>query len=70
MATLKKTIIAYALYGPKAASHRVRLAQFRSFLREKDIHLKIQSLLGNGYLRAKFAFQKPGVTLLTKLYFR
>lgn len=58
------------MYGPKAASHRVRLAQFRSFLREKDVRLKIQSLLGNGYLRAKFAFQKPGLFLLVKLYYR
>lgn len=43
-----------ALYGPSAASHRVRLGQYCKGLAEAGIELNVQSLLGNEYLRSRF----------------
>jgi glycosyltransferase involved in cell wall biosynthesis len=45
----------WALYGPQAASHRVRLAQFHEGLTQVGIQLSIQSLLDDIYLRRSFA---------------
>ncbi len=47
-------ILGLALYGPIAASHRVRLGQYRKGLLEEGIDLHIQSLLGNDYLECRF----------------
>lgn len=47
-------ILGLALYGPMAASHRVRLGQYRKGLLTKGIDLQVQSLLGNDYLQSRF----------------
>lgn len=47
-------ILGLALYGPMAASHRVRLGQYRKGLLAEGIDLQIQSLLGNDYLQSRF----------------
>ena len=47
-------ILGLALYGPMAASHRVRLGQYRKGLLAEGIDLQIQSLLTNDYLRSRF----------------
>lgn len=47
-------ILGLALYGPMAASHRVRLGQYRNGLMDEGIDLHIQSLLGNDYLQSRF----------------
>ena len=44
------TVQAYSLYGPRAASHRVRLLQFQSGLAARGIELQIHSLLDAGYV--------------------
>lgn len=47
-------ILGLALYGSTAASHRVRLAQYRRGLLAEGIDLQIHSLLGNRYLQYRF----------------
>jgi glycosyltransferase involved in cell wall biosynthesis len=47
-------ILGLALYGAMAASHRVRLGQYRKGLLAEGIDLRIQSLLGNDYLQGRF----------------
>ena len=47
-------ILGLALYGSMAASHRVRLGQYRKGLLAEGIDLHIQSLLGNDYLQSRF----------------
>lgn len=47
-------ILGLALYGPLAASHRVRLGQYRKGLLAEGIDLQVQSLLGNDYLQSRF----------------
>lgn len=47
-------VLGFALYGPLAASTRVRLGQYVPGLMAAGIDLKITSLLGDEYLRRKF----------------
>lgn len=47
-------VLALSLYGPLAASHRVRLSQFVPGLAEVGIQLQIQSLLDDHYLAERF----------------
>ncbi|MGV0953518.1 MAG: glycosyltransferase family 4 protein [Fluviibacter sp.] len=47
-------MLGLALYGPQAASHRVRLAQYVQGLAEIGIELKIHSLLDDAYVRSRF----------------
>lgn len=47
-------VLGFALYGPRAASTRVRLGQFVPGLAAVGIDLRVTSLLGNEYLRRKF----------------
>ena len=47
-------ILGLALYGPLAASHRVRLGQYRKGLLALGVDLHVQSLLGNDYLQSRF----------------
>lgn len=44
----------YSLYGPQAASHRVRLSQYRKPLRQAGYFLRVQSALDNNYIRHRF----------------
>jgi glycosyltransferase involved in cell wall biosynthesis len=48
-------VLGLSLYGPQAASHRVRLSQFQAGLAVSGIQLEIQSLLGDAYLQSRFA---------------
>ena len=47
-------VLGFALYGPLAASTRVRLGQFVPGLASAGIELRVTSLLGDEYLRRKF----------------
>jgi glycosyltransferase involved in cell wall biosynthesis len=47
-------VLAFALYGPLAASTRYRLGQYVPGLASLGIHLKICHLLGDDYLRWRF----------------
>jgi glycosyltransferase involved in cell wall biosynthesis len=48
-------VLGLALYGPKAASHRYRLSQYKEGLLDKDINLKVYHLLDDDYLESKFS---------------
>jgi glycosyltransferase involved in cell wall biosynthesis len=47
-------VLGLALYGPVAASHRIRLSQYVSGLANMGIELQIQSLLNDVYVRSRF----------------
>jgi glycosyltransferase involved in cell wall biosynthesis len=47
-------ILGLALYGPLAASHRVRLGQYCNGLMHEGINLQVNSLLGDSYLKSRF----------------
>jgi glycosyltransferase involved in cell wall biosynthesis len=47
-------VLGLALYGPKAASHRYRLSQYKQGLLDSNIDLEIHHLLDNQYLERKF----------------
>jgi glycosyltransferase involved in cell wall biosynthesis len=48
-------VLGLSLYGPQAASHRVRLAQFQPGLAAYGIELQIQSLLSDNYLQRRYS---------------
>jgi glycosyltransferase involved in cell wall biosynthesis len=54
-------VLGLSLYGPQAASHRVRLSQFKPGLAAVGIDLEIQSLLDDGYLQRRFAGSRPAL---------
>ena len=47
-------VLGLALYGPMAASTRVRMGQFVPGLAQHGIHLEVSALLGDDYLRKRF----------------
>lgn len=47
-------VLGLALYGPQAASHRVRLSQYVPGLAKVGIELHIHSLLDDAYVRSRF----------------
>jgi len=47
-------VLGLALYGPMAASHRVRLGQYVPGLARAGVRLRIQSLMTDRYLRYRF----------------
>src|SRR5467141_3156451 len=51
-----------ALYGPLAASTRYRLGQYVPGLASHGIDLKVCHLLGDDYLRRRFAGRVPSIT--------
>ena len=63
-------ILGLALYGPQAASHRVRLSQFQPGLAAAGIDLQIQSLLDNTYLQRSFSGRRPSIRGLLAAYSR
>ncbi len=63
-------VLALSLYGPQAASHRVRLSQFQSGLNAAGIYLQIQSLLDNAYLQRSFSGRRPYLRDLLAAYGR
>jgi glycosyltransferase involved in cell wall biosynthesis len=64
------TVLALSLYGPQAASHRVRLSQFQAGLVEAGIELQIQSLLDDTYLQRSFSGARPSLRGLLTAYGR
>ena len=63
-------VLGLSLYGPKAASHRVRLSQFQPGLEAAGIDLQIQSLLDDAYLLRSFAGERPSLRALFTAYSR
>ena len=63
-------VLVLSLYGPQAASHRVRLSQFQSGLAAAGIDLQIQSLLDNAYLQRSFSGRRPSLRGLFAAYGR
>jgi glycosyltransferase involved in cell wall biosynthesis len=63
-------VLGLSLYGPQAASHRVRLSQFQAGLAASGIHLEIQSLLDDAYLQQRFAGGRPSLLALMSAYGR
>ena len=61
-------VIGFSLYGPQAASHRVRLSQFQLGLGAAGIDLQIQSLLDNAYLQRSFSCRRPSLRGLLAAY--
>jgi hypothetical protein len=57
-------VLGLALYGPLAASHRIRLGQYQLGLRTLGIDLHIHSLLGDDYLQSRFQNRKPRLSSL------
>ncbi len=63
-------VLGLSLYGPQAASHRVRLSQFQPGLAVTGIDLQIQSLLDNAYLQRSFKGRRPSLRGLLAAYGR
>lgn len=63
-------VLGFSLYGPQAASHRVRLSQFQPGLAAVDIKLQIQSLLDDAYLQRSFSGRPPSLQSLFAAYGR
>ncbi len=63
-------VLGLSLYGPQAASHRVRLSQFQPGLAVTGIDLQIQSLLDNAYLQRSFNGRRPSLRGLLAAYGR
>lgn len=61
-------VLGLSLYGPQAASHRVRLSQFQPGLAGQGIELQIQSLLDDAYLQRCFAGGRPSLRGLISAY--
>ena len=61
-------VLGLSLYGPQAASHRVRLSQFQKGLAAQGIELQIQSLLDDAYLQRRFAGERPSLQGLLAAY--
>ncbi len=59
-----------SLYGPQAASHRVRLSHFQPGLAAVGINLDIQSLLSDRYLKRAFSGDRPSLCGLLGAYRR
>ena len=55
-----------ALYGNDAASHRVRLSQYRAGLLESGIDLQVHSILDNSYLRSRSIGDLPSLLTLAR----
>ena len=63
-------VLGLSLYGPQAASHRVRLSQFQPGLAASGIDLQIQSLLHDAYLQRSFSGGRPSLRCLLAAYGR
>lgn len=63
-------LLGLSLYGPQAASHRVRLSQFQPGLASADIDLQVQSLLDDAYIQRCFAGGRPSLRALLTSYGR
>lgn len=61
-------VLGLSLYGPLAASHRVRLQQFQPGLAVAGINIQIQSLLDDSYLKRSFSGARPSLPALVSAY--
>lgn len=61
-------VLGLSLYGPQAASHRVRLSQFQPGLAVNGIQLEIHSLLDDTYLQRSFSGAPPSLFALVASY--
>ena len=61
-------VLGLSLYGPQAASHRVRLSQFQPGLAAQGIELQIQSLLDDDYIHRRFVGGRPSLRGLIAAY--
>ena len=61
-------VLGLALYGPQAASHRVRLSQYKEVLYARGIKLTIQSLLGDEYIKKRYAGKPISAVAIFKYY--
>jgi glycosyltransferase involved in cell wall biosynthesis len=68
MADIK--VLGLSLYGSLAASHRIRLSQYKAGLLGNGIDLKVQALLGNTYLRYRFNAQPFPICDLVAAFFK
>jgi len=59
-------ILGLAFYGSMAASHRVRLGQYRKGLLAEGIDLQIQSLFNNDYLQYRFRGDRRPIGTVVK----
>ena len=66
----RQHVLGFSLYGPQAASHRVRLSQFKPGLLAAGINLQIQSLLDDAYLQRSFSGRRPSLRRLLDAYGR
>lgn len=64
------SVVAFSLYGSRAASHRVRLSQFKQGLGLIDISLRVVSLLDNEYLNRAFTASRFSLVNLLFSYFK
>lgn len=67
---MKYKVLAFALYGPTAASHRYRLLYFKEALKQYDIEIKINSLLNDQYLKEKFSNKPISYLNVLRSYWR
>lgn len=63
-------VLGLALYGPQAASHRVRLSQFHDSLLASGISLHIQSFFDDAYIQRQFAGTPVSPSFLIDGYVR
>lgn len=63
-------VLGLALYGPLAASHRVRLSQYQAGLLEHGIDLQVQSLLDDVYVRRRFEGKSISTLALLRCFFK
>lgn len=70
MSITSVNLLAFPLYGALAASHRVRLSQFRLGLADAGITMQIQSLLDDSYLQRRFTGSLPSSKALLAAYGR
>jgi glycosyltransferase involved in cell wall biosynthesis len=64
-------VLGLSLYGSSAASHRIRLGQYKAGLLKEGIDLQIQALLDDSYLKYRFeGGELPIANLLASLFQR
>lgn len=68
MSTALLPVDGFALYGPMAASHRVRLSQYRQGLHAQGCELVLNSLLTEAYLTRRFAGRRASPLNLLLAY--
>lgn len=63
-------VLVLSLYASQAASHRVRFSQFSEPLSSLGIHLTINSLFPNSYVRSTYSGKPPNIFILLYSYIK